>query len=393
TEIDLRALEGPELVASIEAIQAREANTHLDLSEGPLLRARLLRLEDDAVLLVAVHHIVFDGWSVGLFLGEIGELYSAFHEGKPSPLAELQVQYADYAHWQRELFRGEVLEAQTAYWRRQLEGVPPLELPTDHPRPEVQTSRGGSERVGLSQELSDKLKETSQREGVTLFMTLLAAYTVLLHHRSGAEDVVVGSPVATHRDREELQGVIGCFLNTLALRVDLSGDPSFRELLRRVRRTVLEGFSNQDLPFDQLVDTLGFRRDVSRTPVFQVLFNHSMPNGRLRFGGLKLSSVELGDPTAKFDLELATEESGGRIVAMMRYNADLFDPATVREILGELETLLLQVAEDPDRTLPELRLELEEQARARRARARSEREEALRQGLHGARRKPITIQT
>ncbi|MFL5542840.1 MAG: amino acid adenylation domain-containing protein [Longimicrobiaceae bacterium] len=392
--LDLLTTAAPE--AREEALRTaalEEAWAPFDLEHGPVIRALLARVEaEDHLLLVTTHHAVTDGWSVGLLLRELDALYAAFRAGRASPLPALAVQYADYAVWQRERVKDEVLEAQAAYWQRQLAGAAPLELRTDHPRPAGASSRGGAEWHALSRELSDGLKEASRREGVTVFMALLAGYAVLLHLHSGAEDLVVGSPVATHRDREELQGVIGCFLNMLALRVDLAGDPSFRELLRRVRRTALEAYAHQELPFEKLVDALGARRREGRTPVFQVLFNHSLPGERIRMEGLALGSLNLGDPTSEFDLELGAEDLGDRLGALLRYRADLFEPETVKELLVELEAILGRMVEAPDQRLSELRLALEEAARGRRERARAERDEALRGTLRGARRKAIAIE-
>ncbi|HYW08941.1 MAG TPA: amino acid adenylation domain-containing protein [Longimicrobium sp.] len=366
-----------------------------DLERGPLLRALLARVDDDDHMLgITLHHVVTDGWSVGVLLRELGELYSAFAEGKPSPLPELPVQYADYALWQRENFQGDTLDAQLAYWRGKLEGAPVLEIPTDHPRPAAQGYRGAAERVGLSGELTARFRETSQREGVTLFMSLLTAWAVLLHHRGGQEDVVVGAPVATHRDREELQGVIGSFLNTLALRVQMAGDPDFRELLARVRRTALEAYSNQELPFDRLVEALNLPRNTGRPPLVQVWFNHSgIPGARVRFAGLKVQGVDVGDEAVKFDLQLSTEEVGGRLAASLRYNADLYERPTVVALLADLEALLARVAADPSTRLSELRAALDEEARARDTRDWGERGEAARRGLQSARRKAVSITT
>jgi amino acid adenylation domain-containing protein len=380
--------------AVLEAVRAA-AWRPFSLEGGPMLRALLARGgEQDHALGITLHHLVSDGWSVGILLRELGELYSAFAEGRPSPLPELPVQYADYAVWQREHFRGEVLEAQLAYWRGKLKDAPVLELPTDRPRPAQQGYRGAAERAALSQELTAAFRETSQREGVTLFMSLLAAWAVLLHHRAGQDDLVVGAPVATHRDREELQGVVGAFLNTLALRVDLSGDPSFRDLLARVRGTALEAYSHQELSFDRLVEALNLPRGTGRPPLVQVWFNHSgIPGARVRFAGLKVEGVDVGDPAVKFDLQLSTEELGGRLAASLRYNSDLFERATALALLADLEALLGRVAADPAARLSELRAVLDDEARARDERAWGERDQSARRGLQAARRKAVPIPT
>jgi aspartate racemase len=394
--VDLLTTNPPaEREAALVAAARAEAWAPFDLERGPLFRAMLARLdEEDHALVLTAHHVVFDGWSVGLLLDELSQLYAAFSADRPSPLAPLPVQYADYAHWQREHFAGDVLAAQLAYWHGKLEGVRPLELPTDRPRPAVQSYRGDAERLALSAELTERVRETSRREGVTLFMSLLAAYAVLLRHRSGEDDVVVGAPVATHRDREELQRVIGTFLNTLALRVDLSGDPTFRELLGRVRRTALEAYAHQELPFDRVVEALDPKRDPGRTPVFQVWFNHSAaPSGRLAFGDTRIEGVDLGDAAVKFDLQLATEEAGGRLLASLRYNADLFDAATAAGLLAGLEAVLARVAEAPGERLSALMTHLDGEARARRAKDWVEQGESLRKSLQGSRRKAISLPT
>src|SRR6185369_4694917 len=253
-------------VATLEAqrIAVEEARLPFDLERGPLLRARLLQLsEEEHVLLVTMHHIVSDGWSMGVLVREVAALYTAFSTGQPTSLEELPIQYADYAVWQREWLRGEVLERQLSYWREQLAGAPAvLELPGDHPRPSMQGFRGSFEPVTVPAEVTARLKELSRREGVTLFMLLLGAWQVLLSRYAGAEDIVVGTPIA-NRQRGEVEGLIGYFVNALALRTDLSGDPSFRELLRRVREVALGAYLHQDVPFEKLVEELQPERALS----------------------------------------------------------------------------------------------------------------------------------
>ena len=281
-----------------------------DLERGRLFRAHLLRLSsEDHVAVVVMHHIVSDGWSIGVLIHEVGALYAAFVEGRASPLADLPVQYADYAIWQRDWLQGEALEKQVSYWREHLSGVPAaLNLPTDRIRPAVQSYRGGGLNLELSEELTAKLNELARGEGATLFMVLLAAFQVLLSRWSGQSDIVVGSPIAgrTHR---ELEGLIGFFVNTLALRADLSGNPNFKDLLGRVKETALGAYAHQDLPFEKLVEELQPVRDLSRQPIFQVLFAlQNVPQERLQLPGLELRRAGGGRPASKFDLSLYVSE-------------------------------------------------------------------------------------
>ena len=272
--IDLTSLPEDEREARAHELLNEEAGAPFDLTEGPLIRATLLRLDEDQhIFLVVMHHIVSDGWSLVLFFQELSAIYDAFSRGEQSPLADVAIQYADYAAWQREWLQGEMLQKQLSYWKKQLGGeLPVLELPTDRPRPAVQTFNGAREWLVFSEQLTDSVLALSQREGATLFMTLLAAFKVLLYRYTGQEDVIVGSPIA-NRPQTETESIIGFFLNNLALRTDLSGDPSFREALARVRKTALEAYAHQDVPFEKLIEALKPERDLSRTPIFQVYFN------------------------------------------------------------------------------------------------------------------------
>jgi amino acid adenylation domain-containing protein len=326
-----------------------------DLDTGPLVRAALIRAaDDDHVAVLALHHVVYDGWSAGVLLREMATLYAAFADGQPSPLPELPVQYADFAAWQRRHLDDAALAEETAWWVRRLEGIRPLEVPTDHPRPDVQTYRGASEGVVLSTELTAALGALGRREGVTQFMALLAAWSGLLGHLSNQDDVVVGAPVAIHRDRAELGDVIGLFLNSLPLRVDLGQEATFRELLRRVRKASLEAFAHQDVPFEKVVEALPGKRDTSRNPVFQAWFNYSVPGQPLEIAGLELEGVDVGDPAVKFDLRLSAEEGDGRLVLNLGYNADLFERDTALGILRRLAGMLERAVERPEAGLAEL---------------------------------------
>ena len=293
---------------------------------------------------------------MGVFWRELGALYEAFSRGEPSPLAELPIQYADYALWQRRWLRGEVLEEQLGYWKEQLAELPVLELPTDHPRPAVQTHRGARRSLTLPESLTQALKELSRQEGTTLFMVLLGAFQVLLSRYSGQEDIAVGTPIAG-RTRAETEELIGFFVNTLVMRTDLSGDPSFREVLSRVREVALGAYDHQDLPFEKLVEELQPERDLSRVPLSQVFFAlQNVPQEALKLPNLALERQKVESGTVKFDLSffMSEEEQGlkGRLV----YNADLFDDATIERMLGHLQTLLKGIVEDPDQHLSELPL-------------------------------------
>src|SRR6185295_19123442 len=275
--------------------------------------ATLLRLgAEEHVLLFTMHHIVSDGWSMGLLVREVAALYKAYLSGEESPLEELAVQYADYAVWQREWLAGEVLEGQLEYWRRQLAGAPAvLELPTDRPRPRVQSYRGATSEFRLGAELTAGLKELLRRSGVTLFMTLLAGFEVLLWRLSGQEDICVGTAIA-NRTRRETEGVIGFFVNTLVLRVGVSGELSFRELLGRVREVCLGAYGHQEVPFERLVEELRPERSLSHSPLFQVAFGlDNAPRAELQLPGLRLSGMELEDEVVRFDLTLWVNEEAG----------------------------------------------------------------------------------
>jgi acyl carrier protein len=270
----------------------QEARSPFDLERGPLFRAKLLRLgEEEHLLLLTMHHVVSDGWSMGVFWRELGALYEAFSEGKPSPLAELPIQYADYALWQRQWLTGEVLDSQLTYWKERLAELSPLELPTDRPRSAAQTHRGASQELLLSESLTEALKDLARGEGATLFMVLLGAFQVLLSRYAGQEDVAIGVPIAG-RTRAETEGLIGFFLNTLVMRTDLSGDPTFREVLSRVREVALGAYDHQELPFEKLVEELRPERDLSRSPLFQVLFNmQNVPASRIELPGLTMERL------------------------------------------------------------------------------------------------------
>ena len=346
--VDLSASEAPERAArELSAAQARAA---FDLSVGPLLRLKLLRLgAEEHVLLVTMHHIISDGWSMGVLIREVTTLYAAFLKGQPARLAELPVQYADFAVWQRNWLSGAVLDEQLAYWRKQLEGAPPrLELATDHPRPAVQTFNGASAAVVLPSALSKAVQQLSQGEGVTLFMTLLAVFQTLLYRYTGERDIVIGTPIA-NRNRAEIEELIGFFVNTLVMRTKLNGEESFRELLQRVREVVLDAHSHQDLPFEKLVEAMEPERDLSRSPMFQVmLVLQNAPRENVELPGLTLSQLVSGHKTAKFDLTMFVTEGRRGLLVSLEYNTDLFEAATMERMLGHFQTVLESVVADPD---------------------------------------------
>ena len=310
---DLSAMPQAEREARARQITDTEARQPFDLEAGPLLRAQLLRLAaEEHLLLLNVHHIVSDGWSMGVLWRELSSAYNAFVSGHAPDLPRLPIQYADYAVWQREWLQGEVLEGQLAYWKEKLADLSTLELPTDRPRPPVPSYQGAHLTFDLPAPLTQALKELSRREGATLFMTLLAAFQVLLHRYSGQEDIAVGTPIAG-RGRTELEGLIGFFVNTLVLRSNLAGNPAFTELLARVRETALGAYTHQDLPFEKLVEELSPSRDISRNPLFQVMFVlQNAPDAELALRGVQASRLPLAGHSAKFDLTADYARDGRR---------------------------------------------------------------------------------
>jgi amino acid adenylation domain-containing protein len=341
--------------AALREALAAETRRPFDLAAGPPFRARLFRLDgDDHALLVTLHHVVGDAWSFGVLFRELGALYGAFSRGEPSPLGPLPIQYADYAAWQRRHGTPDALRPQLDWWTERMKGAPDLlELPADRPRPAVQKFRGGRHRMELSAALTERLRQVGGEQGATLFMVLLAAWQTLLARHTGREDVVVGSPIVG-RGRAETEGLVGFFANTLALRTDLSGDPSFRELLVRVRRTALDAYARQDLPFETLVEALRVPRDLSRQPVFQALLMLHRPQGEFVLPGLECEPLEADPGTSIFDLGLYAWDRPEGLRTMLEYNADLFDAATAARIAERLRTLLEGAAADPGLPLSRL---------------------------------------
>jgi aspartate racemase len=361
--VDLQGL--PEAVREEEAARLAlvDARQPFDLGKAPLMRATLLKLAaEEHVLLLDIHHIAFDGWSFGVFERELSVLYKASLQGKASPLAELSIQYADFAVWQREWLRGEVLQTHLDYWREKLRGnLPFLRLPTDYMRPALQTYNGSTVSWVLSPELTEGLKTLSRREGVTLFVTLLAAFQLLLRRYTGQEDIVVGTPIA-NRNRAEIEGLIGLFMNMLVMRADLSGNLSFRELLGRVQGAAFGAYAHQDLPFEKLVEELNPERDLSRSPFFQVLFAlQNMPMQPLELSGLEVSRMKADNRTSKFDLSLYITERPEGLSCTFEYNTDLFKADRIEGMWRHLQVLLEGIVAHPEQRLSELPLLSEEE--------------------------------
>ncbi|MEO3763823.1 amino acid adenylation domain-containing protein [Streptomyces sp. B5E4] len=370
-------LRGPGGEAGIEELARQEFARPFDLGSGPLMRMRFLRLSaDEHILLLTMHHIVADLWSTSVLFGELVALYQGYLTGTEAKLPELPVQYADYAAWQRKKLAGSGTAADLAYWKGELQGAAPiLELPTDRPRPAVLGTAGGSRPFHLSAAVMNGVRELSRSAGVTPFMTLLAAYVVLLHRYSRQEDVVVGVPVA-NRGQPEVERLIGYFVNTLAIRSDVSGNPSFTELLGRVRGAALGAFAHQEVPFERLVEELQPERDLSRSPVFQVSFVfQNIPMPEFEAGGLRLELMEVPGSTARFDLELQVFEQGDALTGWFEYNTELFDAATIDRMAGHLKVLLDNLLADPEQPVLDVALltgEEEREQRRERADTRSE---------------------
>ncbi|MBV9108252.1 MAG: AMP-binding protein, partial [Gemmatimonadetes bacterium] len=344
--------------AALRELGAAEATRPFDLAAGPLMRCTLARLGDEEhALFFTLHHIVSDGWSMGILVREVSALYAAFSRGEPSPLADLAVQYADFAAWQRAWLSGDVLDAQLGWWRERLAGAPPvIDLPTDRPRTTAAGSRAGSFPLAVSEATTRRLRALTRQEGATLFMTLLAAWQLLLSKYAGQDDVTVGTPVAG-RTRLETEGLIGFFVNTLVLRTDLSGDPTIRELLARVRETTLGAHQHQDVPFEKLVEELVPERSLRHTPLFQVMFAlQNNAQEALQLGDLQAEGIGAANDLAKFDLMLGMTEQGERIAGTLSYRADLFDAATIERLAGHFSRLLDAIVEDADRRVSAIAL-------------------------------------
>ncbi|MEL7408215.1 MAG: condensation domain-containing protein, partial [Cyanobacteria bacterium J06558_2] len=348
--IDLQELPAAERKIEIQRVIARESSRHFNLSEGLLLRCFLIKLsEREHISLLLTHHIITDGWSVGVFNWELTTLYAAFSQNQPSPLPELSVQYVDFAVWQRQYLQEEVLENLLTYWKQKLRGnLPVLQLPTDYPRPPIQTFSGNKQSFFIPADLTQRLITLSRNEDVTLFMTLLAAFKTLLHLYSGQDHILVGSPIA-NRNQEETEQIIGFFVNTLVLRTNLGGNPSFQDLLKDVRKTTLDAYAHQDIPFELLVEQLQIERNLSYTPLFQVMFVlHNAPIPDVEIPGLTFQAVEASENRkTMFDLIFHITETEEGLLGELEYNTDLFESATIERMAKHLETLLTAIVADP----------------------------------------------
>jgi len=341
----------------VQRLATEEAQRPFDLTQGPLLRAHLLRLTaDEHVLLLTMHHIICDGWSVGVLIRELASLYETHCANTPSVLDPMPIQYADFAAWQRQWLQGTALQEQLDYWKQQLANAPALELPTDRSRPAIQTYRGAHETLLLPRPLVESLEKLSQQQDATLFMTLLAAFNVLLQRYTGQDDLVVGSPIA-NRNNAQIENLIGFFINMLVMRTDAGGDPTFKELLSRVRDASLQAYAHQDVPFEKLVDELQLDRDLSRNPLFQVMFAlQNAPMPPMRLGDLELDLMWVNGKNTRFDLEVHAWEHPDGLDLWFVYNTDLFDQATIGRMLKHFQILLHAIVENPDRRPSQLPL-------------------------------------
>lgn len=354
--VNLQALPLDKREAKVLHLANQETQKPFDLTKDCLLRVTLLQLsQTEQILLLSIHHIAADAWSIGVLIGEITTLYENFSRGYASPLSKLPIQYVDFAVWQRQYLQGEKLATLLSYWQQQLGGqLPVVELPTDMPRPKLQTFNGARQCLILSKTFSEQLKALYQREGITIFMILLAGFKTLLYWYTGQEDIVIGTDIA-NRNQPEIRGIIGFFVNQLVLRTNLSGNPSFHELLGRVREVTLEAYSHQDLPFDKLVDALNPVRYMARSPLFQIkLILENTQTPVLQLSNLTIKPLEVEKKTTQLDLLWEITETEQGIVAALEYNTDLFYGTTIARMLKHFETLLNQVVAKPTVKLNEL---------------------------------------
>ena len=356
--VDLSSLPQPKRVPEARRLATREAQRPFDLVQGPLFRATLLHLDaSDHVLVMVLHHIAFDAWSASVFLRELAAIYAAFSARQPSPLPELPIQYADFAAWQTDWLQGEMLETQLAYWTEQLRRpLPVLNLATDRPKPATPSNRGAFQTLVLQPTLVRRLHALSRQENVTLFMVLLAAFQVLLHRYTGARDIVVGSPIAG-RTRPGTGALIGIFMNTLVLRTDLSGQPSFRQLLARAREVALGTYEHQDLPIERLVEALKPERNLGQTPLFQVPLNlENMPGEEPQIQGLQLEQFGFDGGIVPLDLSLEMVETAEGLSCLWKYRTDLFEGTTIARMASHFQVPLQSTVDDPDQPIWQLSL-------------------------------------
>ena len=356
--VDLQELEATESETVLHKLAQQEAITPFDLEIAPLIRCSLVQLDArEYVLLLVMHHIISDGWSMGILIAELSSLYQAFSAGVPSPLPELPIQYADFAIWQKQWLSGEVRETQLNYWLNQLHGAPELlQLPTDRTRPNVQTYQGARQTFAFNHELIQKLKILSSESGTTLFMTLYAAFATLLYRYSGQSDILVGTPIA-NRNHSEIESLIGFFVNTLVLRSKFEDNLSFPSLLSQVRETTLQAYEHQDVPFEQIVEALQPQRSLSYSPLFQVMFVwQNTPISEIKLPGVTWNNLAIESTVAKFDLTLWMTDTTNGLVGEWEYNTDLFDGSTIERMAGHFDNLLSAIVENPQQQLSELPL-------------------------------------
>lgn len=390
--LDLQPLAKDEQTAQLRSLMVKEAHFPFDLTQGPLLRMFLIQLApEEYVLLLVMHHIVSDGWSINIFIREIVALYQAFSQGLPSPLPELPIQYADFAVWQRQWLQGPVLEYQLDYWQQQLgPELPVLNLPTDWPRPPVLTFNGAIQKFTWPKTLTDALVHLSQQASTTLFVTLMSGFKALLHDYTQQDDIVVGTDIA-NRHHREIEGLIGFFVNQLVLRTNLSGDLSFLALLERVNQVALEAYTYQDLPFEKLVETLNPKRELNRTPLFQVKMVLQAPMEPLNLPSLRVSPIDIDHETTKFDLLLNIWQTNQGLSGLITYSTDLFKATTITRILEQFEFVLQTVVQQPDITLNALRTRLSEDDKRRKMAQKKKLASTSLQRLKKIKPKTVTI--
>ncbi|QSJ14564.1 condensation protein [Nostoc sp. UHCC 0702] len=355
--LNLQELSPSQKQTEVLRVADEEAKFTFDLTKDSLLRVTLVQLEEtEYALFVSMHHIIADGWSIGVLIREITTLYQAFSCGYSSPLPELQIQYADFAIWQRRWLEGKELDAQLRYWQQELgSSIIELNLPFDHPRPAIQTYRGEQQSFVLPKAVLDKLKSLNNKEGITLFMTIIAAFNTLLHWYTSQEYIVIGTDIA-NRNQIETKELIGFFVNQLVLRTDLSGNPIFREILQRVQEITLEAYAHQDVPFDKLVEVLNPKRDLSRTPLFNVkLVLENTQSPTLEFTGLTITSIQVNKKSSQFDLLLELSETEQGLCGLWVYSTDLFETATIARLSANFQVLLTKIATYPETHLSELK--------------------------------------
>ncbi|MFN4877800.1 MAG: amino acid adenylation domain-containing protein, partial [Aphanizomenon sp.] len=354
--INLDQITAKQQLKNVERLINQETDKIFNLSEDDLFQSTLYQLNQNSyILLLNMHHIISDGWSIGILLQELSTLYGAYLAGNKSPLPDLQIQYADYAIWQKEKFTSEIREKQLNYWKQQLADIPPLlELPTDKPRPPIQSFRGGIWEFSINSNLSQKIRTLTQQSDATLFMTMLAAFVILLYRCSGQDDILIGSPMAG-RNRQEIQSLIGYFVNTVVLRTKLTGNPNFREILNEVRQVATDAHNYQDIPYNQVVEALNPQRNLSYNPVFQILFDlqHSLTD-KLQLPGLTLQPFLGEHSTSKFDLSLIIEDRGTELIGAWEYSSDLFTQEAISRITENFQTLLNGIVNNPETPINQL---------------------------------------